>query len=90
MTQRQLECAVAEATGESPDVVRDLGFSLVAPERDDLAPEDLVLAVACPSCRRAVPYPGPTRDGSLPLAECVGCDLYFAIQPGAIQAGVAE
>ncbi|WP_406699450.1 hypothetical protein V5E97_11335 [Singulisphaera sp. Ch08] len=79
MTQRQLESAVAEATGETLDPVQDLGFSLVATDRDDLEPEDLVLAVICPSCRRAVSYPGPTRDGSVPLAECVPCDLYFAI-----------
>jgi hypothetical protein len=89
MTQRQLESAVANATGESLDLVQELGFSLVAPDRDDLEPEDLVLAVDCPSCRRAVSYPGPTRDGSLPLAECVPCDLYFAIEPAAIRTGTA-
>lgn len=89
MTQRQLESAVADATGESLDLVQELGFSLVAPERDDLEPEDLVLTVVCPSCRRTVSYPGPMRDGVHPLAECVPCDLYFAIEPGAIRADVA-
>jgi hypothetical protein len=79
MTQRQLESAVADATGESLGLVQDLGFSLISPDRDDLEPEDLVLAVVCPSCRRSVTYPGPTRDGSLPLAECLSCDLYFEI-----------
>ncbi|WP_406696360.1 hypothetical protein V5E97_35745 [Singulisphaera sp. Ch08] len=79
MTQFQLDSAVADATGESLDLVQDLGFSLVAHDCDGLEPEDVVLAVVCPSCRRAVSYPGPTRDGALPLAECVPCDLYFAI-----------
>src|SRR5262245_52753752 len=79
MTQRQLENAVADATGESLGLVRGLGFRLVAPGRDGLEREDPVLAVLCPSCRRSVAYPGPVPDGSLPLAECLGCDLYFGV-----------
>ena len=84
MTQLQLDTAVAEATGESLGLVRGLGFSLASPGQDDLEPEDLVLAVACPFCRDAVPYPGPTRDGALPLAECLACDVYFEITPDEI------
>lgn len=79
MTQLQLDHAVADATGESLGLVQGLGFSLVPPDGDDLEPEDLILAVACPSCRRPVSYPGATRDGSLPLAECATCDLYFGV-----------
>lgn len=33
--------------------------------------------VACPLCGRAVPHPPWLRDGSLALAECEDCDLYF-------------
>jgi hypothetical protein len=36
-----------------------------------------VAAVACPLCGRAVPHPARLRDGSLALAECEDCDLYF-------------
>jgi hypothetical protein len=84
MTQLQLDSAVAQATGESLDLVRDRGFSLHDPGCADLEPEDLVLAVVCPFCRRSTPYPGLTRDGELPLAECLGCDVYFPIAPGEI------
>jgi len=34
-------------------------------------------AVACPLCSRAVPHPPWLRDGSLALAECENCDIYF-------------
>ncbi len=81
MTQLQLDSAVADATGESLNLVRNLGFSLMAPGRTDLEPEEIDLAVACPFCRRAVAYPGRTRDGAMPLAECLACDVYFAIAP---------
>ncbi len=75
---------MASATGESLNLVRNLGFSLVSPGQDDLEPEDLVLAVACPPCRLPVVYPGRTPDGSLPMAECLACDVYFAIAPDEI------
>ncbi len=81
MTQLQIDHAVASATGESLDLVRQRGFGLVSPGQHDLAPEGFDLAVACPFCRRAVAYPGRTRDGALPLAECLACDVYFAIAP---------
>lgn len=89
MTQSQLDTAVAHATGEPLDVVRGLGFSLASPTRDDLEPEDLILAVTCPFCRDAVAYPGPGRDGVLPLAECLACDVYFEIQADEISTRAA-
>jgi hypothetical protein len=77
MTQTQLRYSVALVTGESLRTVRDRGFSLVTENPNDLDPEDLHLVLDCPFCRRAVPYPGLASDGSLPMAECLGCDVYF-------------
>jgi hypothetical protein len=78
VTQAQLDSAVADATGESVRIVRHLGFGIVAREGGDLEPEDdLRLVVDCPFCRRPVPFPGRTRDGSLPVGECESCDVYF-------------
>jgi hypothetical protein len=37
--------------------------------------------VACPLSCRSVPYPVVVRDGSLSLAECADCDLYFEAKP---------
>ncbi|MDR3623065.1 MAG: hypothetical protein P4L85_27175 [Paludisphaera borealis] len=87
MTQRQLEGAVADATGESLAMVRNRGFGLMTPVPPSPAPEGLVLAVDCPLCRRPVAYPGRGRDGLLHLAECLPCDLYFAIRPDDIRIG---
>ena len=39
MTQRQLECAVAEATGEDVAEIRRLGFSLADTLEPDFDPE---------------------------------------------------
>ena len=39
---------------------------------------------ACPLCGQAVPYPIMVRDGSLSLAECLDCDLYFEVEPVAL------
>lgn len=77
MTQSQLECAVAGATGESVTTVHRHGFSLLASRPADLEPEDLRLVLDCPFCGVPVAYPGTTRDGSLALAECDSCDVYF-------------
>jgi hypothetical protein len=77
MTRTQLICSVASVTGESLRTVRARGFGLVAENPDDPDPEDLRLVLDCPFCRRAVPYPGVAIDGSLPMAECPGCDVYF-------------
>ncbi len=40
--------------------------------------------VACPLCGRAVERPARLRDGSLALAECDDCDLYFEAPARAI------
>lgn len=77
MTQRQLDRAVAAATGESLATIHRLGF--VAPA--DLEPEDLPLAVDCPFCRRPVTYPGLAGGGAAALAECDRCDVYFDFCP---------
>ena len=73
MTQAQLDCAIADVTGESLDLVHDLGFSLPGV----LEPEDLCLVLDCPFCRRPVPFPGRVRGGALAQAECLDCDVYF-------------
>ena len=68
MTQAQLDFAVAGATGESLRTIHQLGFSVLG---------NPVLVLDCPFCGRAVPYPGRCRDGSVVLAECLHCDVYF-------------
>jgi hypothetical protein len=75
---------VARATGETIALVRKLGFGLMTEQPDDLEPEDVNLVVACPHCRRHVPYPGMTRDGALAMAECAGCDVYFFVRPDSV------
>jgi hypothetical protein len=77
MTQAQLDCAVAEALGESLRTVQSIGFSLLESQQDDLEPDDLRLVITCPFCRATVPYPGCVADGSLAMAECDNCDVYF-------------
>jgi hypothetical protein len=77
MTQTRVSYSVAFVTGETLRTIRDRGFSLVVENPDDLDPEDLRLVLDCPFCRTAVPYPGVARDGSLPMAECLACDVYF-------------
>ena len=73
MTQAQLDCAIADITGESLDLVHGFGFSLPAA----LEPEDLCLVLDCPFCRRPVPFPGRVKGGALAQAECLDCDVYF-------------
>ena len=76
MTQPLLERAVADALGEPIATVRRLGFGLTTLDHlDETA--DLRLVLDCPFCGRAVSYPGRARDGSLALAECLRCDVYF-------------
>ena len=77
LTQAQLDCAVASATGESLRMIHHLGFSVVGSGPADLETEDPVLVLDCPFCGRAVPYPGRCRDGSVGMAECDRCDIYF-------------
>jgi hypothetical protein len=85
MTQAQLYRAIATTTGESIVTVKNLGFSLLSPRRD-VAEPDVQLALDCPFCNRPVPYPGSTRDGALPMAECARCDVYFDFQPDEVYA----
>lgn len=77
MTQSQLDCAVAGATGESVSTVHRLGFGLLAPDPYYLEPEDLCLVLDCPFCGHPVAYPGGNPGGEQALAECVPCDVYF-------------
>jgi hypothetical protein len=88
MTQAQLDRAVAATTGESIVTVKNLGFSLLSP-RHNAAEPDVRLALDCPFCDRPVPYPGRTRDGVPPMAECARCDVYFDFQPDEVYASVA-
>jgi hypothetical protein len=88
MTQAQLDRAVAATTGESIITVKNLGFSLMSPRRDT-AEHDVQLALDCPFCDRPVPYPGRTRDGALPMAECARCDVYFDFQPDEVYASAS-
>jgi hypothetical protein len=68
MMQTSNRPQVGAATDESMCATLHMGFVEFAVE----APK-----VACPSCRQRVPHPGFVRDGSLALAECVPCDIYF-------------
>jgi hypothetical protein len=80
VNRRQLDRAVARATGESLRTVRERGFG-VFEIRPAAGPERLTLVADCPHCRRPVPYPGRAADGSPALAECTDCDLYFEPRP---------
>jgi hypothetical protein len=77
MTQIQLDCAIADATGESFHTVHRLGFSLLSGASGGREPADLCLVLDCPFCRRPVPYPGRVRGGALAQAECLDRDVYF-------------
>jgi hypothetical protein len=77
MTQNQVSHLIAACTGESLSVIRRLGFQIEPQSRGELATEELCLVVHCPFCHGAVPYPGRSRDGSNPMAECERCDVYF-------------
>jgi hypothetical protein len=43
MSQQELDCAVAEATGESLRTIRRRGFSIVDPSESDFDPEPNIL-----------------------------------------------
>jgi ribosomal protein L37AE/L43A len=73
MTRAQMICAVARHTGESVRTVRHRGFSLLTEDARDLEPEEIVLRLDCPFCRRPAAYPGTERH----VAECDHCDLEF-------------
>jgi hypothetical protein len=91
MTQAQLDCAVADATGETLQTIHDLGFSLLTRDQDDLEPaEDLRLVVDCPFCGRPVPCPDRAGDGTPPLAECLRCDVEFPFDGDEVYAAGLE
>jgi len=92
MTQAQLDRSIAGLTGESPRTIRRLGFGLQAAPTEELEPENLRLVVDCPSCGRAVAYPGVLGDGSVALAECVNprCDIFFDFDLAAVYAASAH
>jgi hypothetical protein len=73
MTRAQMICAVARHTGESIRTIRHRGFSLLTDDPRDLEPEEIVLRLDCPFCRRSVAYP----DTGCHVAECDHCDLEF-------------
>ncbi len=77
MTQIQLECAVAVATGESVRTVHALGFGLAAGPACGLEPEDLGLFAACPRCGAAAPLPARRHPDRLDFAACPRCALAF-------------
>jgi hypothetical protein len=76
VTQPLLERAVADALGEPIATVRRLGFCPTTLDHFDES-DDLRLVLDCPFCGRVAPYPGRSRDGSLAMAECLHCDVYF-------------
>ena len=78
MTQQQLDRTVARKTGESLRTIRHLGFGIEAGPPQDLEPEDLHLAVACPFCDRPCDLPA---DPATLLAECDACDVEFDFDP---------
>jgi hypothetical protein len=63
-----------------------MGFSLVTHSPDVLEPENLQLVIDCPFCRMPLPYPGLTGDGSLPMGECLACDVYFPFEADEVYA----
>ena len=86
MTQTQLISCVASATGES---LRTIHCPWVQPRHrvaEDLEPEDLRLVVDCPFCRKSLPFPGLASDGSLPMGECLSCDVYFPFETDEVYA----
>jgi hypothetical protein len=80
MTSAQVNHLIAARTGESLAVIRHLGFQLESEPREEPGTDDICLVVHCPFCRGQVPYPGRSRDGSVALAQCVGCDVYFEFE----------
>jgi hypothetical protein len=86
MNQTQLVHSIASATGESLRTIHGLGFSLVTESPDDLEPENLQLVIDGPFCRGPLPYPGLAGDGSLPMGECLSCDLFFPFEADEVYA----
>jgi hypothetical protein len=89
VNRRQLDRAVARATGETLRTVHARGFGVLEVRPAAPGLEGLALVTDCPHCRRPVPYPGRAADGSAALAECPGCDLYFEPRPETVYATAA-
>ena len=90
MTRRQLEHAVAGATGESLRTVRGLGFGVLEFGHDGPDSEVTTLVLDCPFCGRVIPYPGLAGDGSPAMAECDPCDVYFDAIPDELYLATEE
>lgn len=74
MTQNELDCAVADATGEELSTIECMGFSFEPPHRFD--DDEPVLAVTCPFCGAAAILANTPED--LPLdADCGRCGTCF-------------
>jgi hypothetical protein len=80
MTRTQLNRSIAARTGESLSEIRRLGFRLLVEPHEEPVTAEIRLVVHCPFCSGQVPYPGRSRDGSVTLAECDRCDVYFEFQ----------
>ena len=76
MTRTQVNHVIAARTDEPRSVIRRLGFQVQPEPREETSAEELCL-FHCPFCREPVAYPGRSRDGSSPMAECESCDVYF-------------
>ncbi len=78
MTHASRTSRIAASTGEPGSVISRLGIPLQAQPHDERNTDDLIgLVVRCPHCARPVNFPGLSRDGSNPMAECENCDVYF-------------
>ncbi len=78
MTYTRLTSRMAAAAGEPLSVTSRLGFPWQSATHDGRDSGDILdWAVLCPHCARPVCYPGRSRDGSNPMAECEDCDVYF-------------
>lgn len=75
MTQSELDCAVAKATGEPVSVIESRGFGLDRPSKHPIDDEP-VLAVSCPFCGTAAILANTPKE--LPEdAECGRCETVF-------------
>lgn len=74
MTQHELDCAVADATGEELSTIESMGFGVEPRHRFD--DDEPVLVVNCPFCGAAAILANTPAE--LPeYAECSRCDTVF-------------
>lgn len=74
MTQQELDCAVAEVTGESLATIQDRGFSLDPTTGQD--DDEPVFVILCPFCGAKAILAG-NADELPEYAECGRCDTVF-------------